>query len=185
MRKEWPPQLLDNCGQEGNSPLSLFDLLKSTRAKAVSFFKKSNTALAEWVQTCIFAAPHQNKSVEGSFNILDQILQVHENISPLKLQSIQAFLLNVVSPRKQQFFKENGKEKWRPTKKAMQGKHSLKIFLSTWGNLSLVMLNRMESSALPHSMNITNPSTFAKVDLSLFSLRNGKVLFCFSFDYFS
>jgi len=100
--------------------LALFGLLQSTRAKAVNFFKESNTALAAWVQTCIFAAPHQNKSVEGSFNILDQILQVHPSLSPSKIESIQSFLLNVVNPRKQQFIRKSGKEKWRPTKKAMQ-----------------------------------------------------------------
>jgi hypothetical protein len=89
--------------------LALFDLLQSTRAKAVKFFKESNTALAEWIQTCIFAAPHQNKSVEGSFNILDQILQIHPSLSPSKIESIQSFLLNVVNPKKQQFIKKEWK----------------------------------------------------------------------------
>jgi hypothetical protein len=75
----------------------------------VKFFKESNTALAEWIQTCIFAAPHQNKSVEGSFNILDQILQIHPSLSPSKIESIQSFLLNVVNPKKQQFIKKEWK----------------------------------------------------------------------------
>jgi hypothetical protein len=84
----------------------------------VKFFKESNTALAEWVvQTCIFAAPHQNKSVEGSFNILDQILQIHPSLSPSKIESIQSFLLNVVNPRKQHFMeKRNGDQPRRSCK---------------------------------------------------------------------
>jgi len=100
--------------------LSLFNLLQCSKAAAVEFFRKGNTSLCKWIQTCIFSAPHHNKSVEGSFNIADQILVTHENISPEKLESIQTFLQNNVSSTKQQFIKENGKERWRPTKEAIQ-----------------------------------------------------------------
>jgi len=100
--------------------LGLLALLKSPPSEAVAMVKQGNTALFRWIQMCILAAPHQNKTVEGSFNIVDQILAVHNNISPEKVESIHRFLTNQVNPKKRQYLNRSGKTRWRPTKKSLE-----------------------------------------------------------------
>jgi len=100
--------------------LSLLALLQSFQLHAVEVVKNGKTAIFKWLQNCIFSTPHQNRSVEGTFNGVDQILASHENVSPSKLESLQRFLQNEVSPKKKKFTEENPTKRWRPTKAALK-----------------------------------------------------------------